>query len=336
MSFNARPDVHLSKVQGGLGTAAPDHNLGHESMKDLQRAVDVLRPLLWAPLEDRKFIQRHGFNVLPVNFYSSTPSIEEIRDSFEYREPAPYMNESLFDPALLASTLRELLDFSHEMVAPDDDSSEAPSGFFWNNSQFSYSDAAAYYAFIRLTKPKRIVEIGSGFSTLVASAAIGANGFGEIHCVEPFPRPFLKGIRHVTEVVEQPVQSIDVSWFNKLLRDDDMLFVDSTHTVKIGSDCLHIYLRLLPALKHRLLVHVHDIFLPAALPQEWALDLHIYWTEQYLLLAYLLDNPKVRVLFGSKYHLLLNPEILRGMTPGNVTPGGSSFWFELDPSPAKP
>lgn len=170
----------------------------------------------------------------------------------------------------------------------------------------------------------------------MASAAIEANGHGEIVCIEPYPRPFLRGIPHVTEVLERPVQTIGANWFNDVLGDGDLLFIDSTHTVKLGSDCLHLYLRVLPALKRKLLVHVHDVFLPEAMPRHWALDYQLFWTEQYLLMAYLLDNPKTKVVFGSNYHQIMNPETLRKMTPPPLAVGGSSFWFSLDPGAGAP
>lgn len=123
-------------------------------MKDLSTVVGELQRLVDAALEDRDWIQRQGFDVLRANFYASTPSIAEIRDSFEYKEPMPYLHPDLFDHDRLASVLQELLAFASDLDAPMDDDEEAPAGFFWNNSQFGYSDAAAYYAFIRLTRPK--------------------------------------------------------------------------------------------------------------------------------------------------------------------------------------
>ncbi len=298
--------------------------LSHETMTQLQA-------LLWADPAQRKQLQDHGLNLVPANFYSTVPSFEELEASFEHAEPTPYLHNGIFDETRMAEVLEELVPYSRELDGPLNDNPDAPAGFFWENGQFGYSDAAAYYAFIRSRKPRRILEIGSGFSTLVASAAIEANGHGEIHCIEPYPRPFLDSIRHVRNVVREPVQGISAGWMNNLLQDGDILFIDSTHTVKIGSDCLHLYLRVLPALSRRLLVHVHDVFLPEAMPRHWALQQHIYWTEQYLLLAYLLDNPKTSVLFGSNYNKLFSSDRLALMTPEGIPIGGSSFWFERRP-----
>lgn len=324
-------DTGLSRDGDGTGLPSPGGESPPSEVIPVE-TIALLQGMLWSNPDTRQTLESNGVSLTPSNFYSSTPSLSEIEASFESRVDAPYANEALFDAGRLAGTLGELKGFSRELVAPISDDPDSPEGFFWENGQFGYSDALSYYAFIRSRKPKRIVEIGAGYSTLVASKAIEANGFGSITCIEPFPRPFLESTPHVEEVVKVPVQDIDAGWINAKVADDDILFIDSTHTVKIGSDCLHIYLRLLPNLQHRLLVHVHDVFLPDGMPAEWARNNHIYWTEQYLLLAYLLDNPSVQVEWGSHYHLKYNRESLQALGPSHVLPGGSSFWFTRTPS----
>lgn len=293
----------------------------------------LLKSLMWARPEVREEMQRNGVNIIPVHFYSTVPSIEEIRNSFEFvsSEGPPYLDASIFDVHYMRQVLNELMQYANEFNPPAQGDEANPTGYFWGNSQFSHSDAMAYYAMIRHHKPKRIVEVGSGFSTLVASAALAQNGSGEIVCIEPFPRSFLHTVPGVVRVVKQPVQQLDSAFFNQLLEDGDFLFIDSTHTVKVGSDCVHLYLRILPALLHKVMVHVHDVFLPEAMPQEWALNKHIYWTEQYLLMAYLLDNHRVKVCFGSNYHRLMNFEMLTHLMHGRANAGGGSLWFLLTP-----
>ena len=129
-------------------------------------------------------------------------------------------------------------------------------------------------------------------------------------------------------LVNSRVQDLDVDFFNTHLSSGDILFIDSTHTVKHGSDCLHLYLSILPNLAHDLCVHVHDVFLPNTLSLETMRDSQIYWTEQYLLYAYLLDNPRTRTLYGSAYHYKRNPELLTSFMHGRYGSGGGSFWFE--------
>lgn len=292
-----------------------------------------LKELLWANLEVRKSIEDIGVKVSPCNFYSSIPSITEIEDSFEYfSDIPPYATSAIFNkPEKSREFLEVLSRFSSEYKPLEEGDEGQPSGYFWKNSQFGWSDAMAYYAMIRYIKPRKIIEIGSGFSTLVAIDAIEKNGSGEVICIEPFPREFLLQSNKI-ELNKTKAQMISADWLNNQLNDGDVLFIDSTHTVKTGSDCLHIYLRLLPNLKRDIYVHVHDVFLPFGLPKSWLLEHQIYWTEQYLLLAFLLDNPKVEFLFGSAYHNWANEDMLNKFMHGQCASGGGSFWFKYSGS----
>ena len=294
--------------------------------------INGLKQILWADKSERKVFEDAGINISPSNFYSNIPSITEIENSYEYSEGAtdvpPYSDCSIFSSTELSrQLLEELTVYSEEFQPPDEGSEDRPVGFFWKNSQFSYSDAMSYYAFLRYIKPKRLIEIGSGFSTLVAKEAINRNGEGQIVCIEPFPRPFIEQSDKI-DLIKCTAQEISAKWLNENLSDGDVLFIDSTHTVKSGSDCLHIYLRLLPEIKHDIYVHVHDVFLPFGLPKDWLLDQHIYWTEQYLLLAFLLDNLKATFLYGSSYHQWANEGLLKKFMHGRAGSGGSSFWFK--------
>jgi hypothetical protein len=241
--------------------------------------------------------------------------------------PSIFSNEVLFDPARLARVLERLCGFSAEFAPDLDASDDAGQTFFWNNSQFSYSDAMAYYCFVRALQPRTILEIGSGYSTLAAVPAVERNGSGQIVCIEPYPRPFLVANKAIT-LRQQRAQALTPEELNATLGDGDILFVDSIHTVKTVSDCLHIYLRLLPQLRRSVFVHVHDVFLPFGFPNEWLLDKQIQWTEQYLLLALLLDNPKVTVLYGSTANMHLLPEEMGRFMHGRYPPGRSSLRFK--------
>jgi hypothetical protein len=295
----------------------------------MQKTIEGMQRLVWEPKEVRREVQKQGVNVIPANFYSSVPSIDEIETSFEYKEGAPpYLNESIFNAGRLREFLAELIPFAHAFEPPTQgDEKTCADGFFWENGQFTSCDAMAYYAFIRKVKPKHIVEIGSGFSTLVAIEALKANGAGRITCIEPFPRPFLEN-RGDIELLQVKAQDVTPEQLNSMLEDGDVVFIDSTHTVKTGSDCLHIYLRLLPAIKKNVYVHIHDIFLPFGLPQHWLLDLQIYWTEQYLVAAWLQDNPKTTVLYGSMYHRHFNKGLMDDLMHGRFQTKGASFWID--------
>ncbi len=290
----------------------------------------VLQRLMWADTETRRKVQAYGVNVLPINFYSNTPSLEDVESSYEYAsDEPPYPHPRLFEAESFRATLERLVEFAAEFDPPHEGDAERCRRFFWGNDQFSHSDAMAYYCFCRLTRPSTIVEIGSGFSTLIALEAVARNGAGAVHCIEPFPRPFLKDDGRVV-LHSMRAQDVRAELLNDLLADGDVLFIDSTHTVKTGSDCLHIYLRLLPALRRRVLVHVHDVYLPFGMPREWLLQKQIFWTEQYLLLALLIDNPKASVLYGSTYNARCNASVMSRLMGGKSPVGGGSLWFEYD------
>jgi hypothetical protein len=225
----------------------------------------------------------------------------------------------------MSETLEQLMPFSFEFDPPV--TRPVSEGYAWNGGPFSGSDAMAYYCFIRHAKPATVLEVGSGWSTLVADAAIKANGSGRIICIEPYPQPFLEGISNVLEVLRQPVQELDVDFFNSVLSSGDILFIDSTHTVKHGSDCIHLYLKILPAILDDILVHAHDIHLPRTVPLGNLRDLQLYWTEQYLLYAYLLDNRRTKVLFGSAYHSTHSRNRLKDFMHQRYQEGGASLWF---------
>lgn len=184
-----------------------------------------------------------------------------------------------------------------------------------------------YYCYLRKLAPRAVVEIGSGYSSLVALRALEANGTGRLTCIEPFPRDFLKG-RTDLSLVQEPAQRITAEQLNDTLADGDVLFIDSTHTVKSGSDCLHIYLRLLPGIRRNIHVHVHDIYLPFAMPKQVMLEKQCYWTEQYLLLAFLLDNSKAKIRYANYYHALRNPQGVEDFIQGKANKRSGSFWFE--------
>ena len=190
----------------------------------------------------------------------------------------------------------------------------------------------AYYAYIRRIRPQTVLEIGSGISSLIALEGLRKNGSGKLICIEPFPRPFITTLGNEGGLGLQTLraQELTAAKLNSILEDNDILFIDSTHTVKKGSDCLHIYLRILPQINKKILVHVHDIFLPFGMPQKWLIDHQIYWTEQYLLLALLIDNPRAKLLFGSAFHTHFNADLLSQFMHGRADGGGCSFWFEYD------
>ena len=192
----------------------------------------------------------------------------------------------------------ELKAFPIERKGADDFS------FCYNNGSFCSGDAEVYYNIIRYKKPRRIYEIGSGNSTLVAQLAIKANAaenstYACDHiCVEPYEWPALEKLD--VKVIRQRVEKLEPSFF-MTLNSNDILFIDSSHVIRPQGDVLFEFLELLPQLKAGVIVHIHDIFTPKDYPEEWIYNRRIFWNEQYLLEAYLSGNSPYEIMIAMNY-----------------------------------
>lgn len=176
--------------------------------------------------------------------------------------------------------------------------------FFIDNGAFESGDAEYWYNLIRLKKPRRILEIGSGNSTLMAMRAIKANEYEvssyscQHTCVEPYEMPWLE--KTGISVIRQKVEEVGKEVFMEL-GSDDILFIDSSHIIRPQGDVLFEYLELLPTLKKGVIVHVHDIFSPKDYPEQWVVGDVRFWNEQYLLEAFLTSNASWKVIGALNY-----------------------------------
>jgi hypothetical protein len=261
---------------------------------------------------------RLGFQVVLKTFYSPIPDLAALPpDTFDRASELPGIE---FDLDAQLGRLAELGDalgtFRPERYDP-------------GNPSYAPLDATVLYAVVRNTRPKRIIELGSGHTTLVATQAARENAAEghpcRVEAYDPYPgvaTPDLPGLDALHPVAAQDIP-LDV--FSEL-GDGDILFVDTTHTVKLGSDVNHIVLQILPRLAPGVIVHVHDIFIPYEYPREWPERLGLFWSEQYLLQAFLAMNPSYEVLFALAALHRDRPQALAGLLPG-VPGGGSAFWM---------
>ena len=158
----------------------------------------------------------------------------------------------------------------------------------------------------------------------MASKALSANQQGTLTCVEPFPEDrLLRGDLDV-ELITKRVEEIDVDFFS-CLEANDILFIDSSHTVKFGSDVCYEFLEVLPRLAPGVWVHVHDDFFPHDYPAEWLIEQRLALNEQYLLEAFLAFNRDFNVALSNYWLLLDQLPAVRALWPAATT--GSSFWF---------
>ena len=149
--------------------------------------------------------------------------------------------------------------------------------YYFKNSFYSYSDGLVLYSFIRHFKPKRIIEVGSGFSSalMLDCNELYFNNEINLTFIEPYPdrlNSLLKeNDKQNTSIISKFIQDVELNEFEKL-EAGDILFIDSTHVSKTGSDVNYIIFDILPRLKKGVLIHVHDVFFPFEYPKEWVYE----------------------------------------------------------------
>ncbi|MGE3104032.1 MAG: class I SAM-dependent methyltransferase [Lysobacterales bacterium] len=225
---------------------------------------------------------------------------------------------------------RFMADFDYPAQAPAEDS--ALDRYYIDNSQFGWLDARALFVLLRAWRPRRVIEVGSGYSSLLM-ADVNQRFLGgevDITCIEPYPRPFLRNrLPGIARVIEHKVQDLPLDRFAELDA-GDILFIDSSHVAKTGSDCNHLYFEVLPRLRPGVLVHIHDIFFPHDYPKDWVLGENRSWNEQYLVRALLMYSSAFRVRFGCSYAFHRFPaEVQAALAyPDGRAFAGGSLWIE--------
>ncbi len=191
-----------------------------------------------------------------------------------------------------------------EELRPFDGPKKNDLTYNFGNGFFDSGDAEFLYNLVRLRKPRRVVEIGSGNSTLLVIEAVKRNkledpGYSCEHiCIEPYEMPWLE--RSGVKVRRERVESVSKSVFEQLER-NDLLFIDSSHVIRPQGDVLCEFLEILPILKSGVFVHIHDIFTPRDYPKAWVVDKVRLWDEQYLMEALLSGNPNWRIIGAVNY-----------------------------------
>ena len=255
-------------------------------------------------------------HVVPRGPLSPLPDVAELPDAL-WEHPRA-MRGVRFDLADQAERLRALRDGLASFTPPP--------GFRLDNGWYEAFDAELLWALVRDLRPRRVVELGSGWSSMVLTAALEANAGDGDRCryevFDPYPRePAPPGVQRVR------AQDVPEEAF-AALGPRDVLFVDTTHTVKTGGDVNRIVLDVLPLLAPGVVVHFHDVLLPWELHRSW-LERGWFWFEQDLLQAFLSGNDGWEVLLAANALTRAEPDLVRGLVP-SWTPGASfpsAFWI---------
>jgi hypothetical protein len=282
-----------------------------------------------------RFWERHGFHVTPVHFYQPIPDTRTLREGL-WNRPSELVGIDM-NKSLQLHLLRDVFPkFRHEYEKFPSEPTGEVGRFHFNNGFFDGTDALVAYCMLRHFQPRLIIEVGSGFSSLITAEAVARGNKSELVCIEPFPHEFLRqGFPGLQRLIEKQVQDVDLEFFSQL-NFGDILFIDSSHTVKIGGDVNYLFLEVLPRLKPGVIVHVHDILLPFDYRRDWVMDELRFWTEQYLLQAFLTYNAEFEVLMANTYLGLCYLEDMKSTFPNSpwwadtrpdVPRGGGSFWM---------
>jgi hypothetical protein len=259
--------------------------------------------------------QERGLHIMPVHFYTPIPNTTELKVA----ECSEMVGIDLREEEQLR-LLREVFPPLQAEVA----------GTLFDTVNFGGTDALALYCMIRHIRPATILEVGGGASTLISLRALERNGGGRIRSIDPYPGAELReATAKGAAIVPARVQDVPLAEF-EALRSGDVLFIDSTHTVRRGGDVTFLILEVLPRLQPGVYVQVHDIFLPFDYPLEWARDLKLFWGEQYMLQAFLSLNPDFRVVLANNWLATVHLSAMRAAFPVSTWWGGGSFWIRRE------
>jgi hypothetical protein len=250
---------------------------------------------------------------LPVHFYSPVPDVADLDARGVFTRRSALGGIDLNIPGQLARLSELGARFGGECNWPAGPAPDAVS-YVTSASGFSFGCASALHMLLRAHRPRRIVEVGSGWSSRVIAAAIrqnaaedaaaeSASAEGVFTChytiVDPFPDDTVRALPGVSEVLAKRAETLSDTFFDDL-ESGDLLFVDSGHTVRIGGDVNFLILDILPRLKSGVLVHFHDIALPYEYARSYLTnpDFRVLWTESYLLQAFLSFNTAYEILLS--------------------------------------
>jgi len=244
----------------------------------------------------RNLLYKYGYFVVEKSYYCPIPDKILLKKdlNYWYKEKALLgVDLNIVGQLDLLSKLFENLDLSP----------------FINCIQFSKKygpgygeiDGVVLFSMIRLFKPENIYEIGSGVSTYFGTIALQENRKGSYTCIEPFPYSSIKELPLINKIIVEKIEHVDSNIFKALVK-NDILFIDSSHTVRIGGDVEKIYTEILPNLNSGVIIHIHDIAWPFPIwKSEQVTEGNRMWTEYLIVEAFLAYNKDFEILFSSSY-----------------------------------
>lgn len=301
-------------------------------MKYNKKLLHMMTRIPYAGRHIREYIQFKENTCFPAgHYYSTIVSVEDIKQ----RANTIWKHENTDGiPGIDLNTAGQLrlvakfADYYNEM--PFGKEKHDKIRYYFDNRFYSYTDAIFLYSVIRHYQPRQIMEVGSGFSSAVM---LDTNEFFFENRIKlTFIEPYIDRLstllkeqdRTSTTIVENDVQQVPLTFFDRL-EADDILFIDSTHVAKTGSDVNYILFEILPRLKSGVLIHFHDVFYPFEYPRDWVFAGR-NWNEDYLLRAFLMYNPAFEIILFSHYLHKHHPDAFAAI-PLCYNNRGGNLWI---------
>ena len=307
----------------------PDYRRFEKRQARLQAELEELRRLR-AELARHRGSPAENLPFYPAgHFYSPLPSRAEIAETFARGGFGPPFPGVDLNEAEQIARLERLAQWYAEFPFPE----QPTEGwrFHLDNPSYGHYDAFMLYGMLREAQPRRIVEVGSGFSS-AAMLDLNDHAFGgAVHLT--FIDPDMSRLRKLLHegdgtrvtLIEKRVQEVPLEAFTGL-RENDVLFIDSSHVSKIGSDVNRLYFDVLPVLAPGVLIHIHDVAGNFEYPREWFEEGRA-WNEQYLLRAFLMNNRDYRIELFTAWLFNTKHEIIRQKMPMCARGGGGQIWL---------
>ena len=269
----------------------------------------------------------------PGHFYSPivNPDDPHVKAAFRARDQGDLEADGVaLDARLVMDWLQRLAKHYGNPKFPEQP--EPGWRYHMDNPAFAFGDGIVYACMIQELRPKRIVEVGAGYSTCLAMDVLDrSGGGGELTIIEPFPDVLLRLLppddRYRAAIQRIPLQSAPIEFFTALGK-NDILFIDSSHVAKMGSDVNDYLFRILPTLRSGVYVHIHDIPYPFEYSSAWIVDENRSWNEAYVLHAFLQYNSAFRIVFWNHFVKRKMESAVREALPKFLRNCGAGIWLE--------
>jgi predicted O-methyltransferase YrrM len=299
---------------------------------EVDDSVDTaIKTLAATPIRE---IQDRGYHFQLRDYYSGLNDIPFLVEHWDLWHDRPFPQGIDWDLDAQLEQVHQISPYFSELADVPLNAPPGPLRYYWNNDFWRGADAAVHYGLLRHRKPRRVVEIGCGWSSLLLADALKRNEdegrqAATVDQVEPFPRmELLSALPTDWNLHEVLLQRAELALFESL-GSGDFCFFDGSHVVRTGSDVVWFFSEVLPRLKPGVLIHVHDIFWPNDYPDEWIMERGQTWNEQFLLQAFLMYNDSYRPIVSNTALLHSRRsqlDVLYRDFPDAHS--GVSFWFE--------